>query len=330
MCPMWIDHYETLIANLATMTNVIGCAEPPKVAPGLHCRRPYDCEFFEQCGAPLPSDWVGKLPRVKKAQLDLMAAAGIASIAKIPAGFPLTALQERIRLAHNTGATFVANDAREMLRPLGPPAFYLDFESMMPGVPVYSGTGPYQHIPFLFSLHRHDGALLSHSDFIAAPGEDPRRAFAEELIRQTSSAEGPIVVYSHYEKRIISELANAMPDLAPDLEKIIARLQDLLCVLRKTVYLPAFNGCYTIKDVGPVFARVDYADLAIRDGSKAAAVYQGLVERPTTPPADAASALSGLRAYCERDTLAMVRVHDAVLELTGNRLHPNAPVTMLV
>ena len=170
------------------MTTVIGNREPPTVAPGLHCWKPYDCEFFEQCGAHLPSDWVGKLPRVTKAQLDLMAGAGIASISEIPAGFPLTGRQERIRLAHRVDEPFVAQGVREPLRPLGPPALYLDFESIMPGIPIYPGTGPYQHIPFLFSLHTDQGGVLTHTDYIAAPGNDPRRTLAEELIRQTSSA----------------------------------------------------------------------------------------------------------------------------------------------
>ena len=218
-------------------------------------------------------------------------------------------------MVHKTGVPFVSANIRHEIKALGPPALYLDFESMMPAVPLYSGASPYQHIPFLFSLHRDQNGILTHTDYIAPPGHDPRRSFAEELIRQVELIEGPIVVYSAYEKRIINELAREFLDLSADLEKIVARLQDLLMIVRKTIYLPAFNGSFSIKDVGPALPPgFSYADLNVRDGSTAAARYQRLVERPDTPSNEIKEALSELRAYCERDTLGMVHVHRGLID----------------
>lgn len=306
-----------LDSNLTQMTTALDSGQAPKVAPGLHCHKPHDCEFYTQCTAPLPRDWIGNLPRVTQNQLDEMAAAGIASIADIPDRINLSSLQETVRHAHKTGVPFVAVDIAEILRPLSPPALYLDFESMMPGIPLYLDTAPYQHIPFLFSLHTDIGGKLSHADFIAPPGEDPRRGFAEALIHQTAATDCPIIVYSPYEKRILNELASALPDLAPSLQKIVARLQDLLVVVRRAVYLPAFNGSFSIKEVAPALASdVTYKDLAIANGTTAAAVYQRLVETPALPSAELAQSLSELRVYCERDTLATVRVHRALIAMT--------------
>jgi hypothetical protein len=54
--------------------------------------------------------------------------------------FPLTARQTVIRDAVTTGQPFVAPDLARLLRGYGPPACYLDFEAMMPPIPLYKGT----------------------------------------------------------------------------------------------------------------------------------------------------------------------------------------------
>jgi Domain of unknown function(DUF2779) len=68
---------------------------------------------------------------------------------------------------------------------------------MMPPIPLYEGTRPYQTIPFQWSLHvaTEDG-VLHHREFLAAGGDDPRRAFAESLIEALSPFDAPILVYS--------------------------------------------------------------------------------------------------------------------------------------
>jgi hypothetical protein len=58
---------------------------------------------------------------------------------------------------------------------------------------------------------------------------------------------------------------------------------------------------------------VDYGDLAIRDGLSAANTYEALLREPDR--ADADQVLADLRAYCARDTLAMVALHRALLQL---------------
>src|SRR5262249_47717237 len=42
-----------LKTNLTNMIRVMRSVEPPVVDPGLQCRRPYQCEFIEQCWTSL-------------------------------------------------------------------------------------------------------------------------------------------------------------------------------------------------------------------------------------------------------------------------------------
>ena len=57
----------------------------------------------------------------------------------------------------------------------------------MPPIPLYAGTRPYQTIPFQWSLHASGGdGILHHRAFLADGAGDPRRRFAEMLVRPTN------------------------------------------------------------------------------------------------------------------------------------------------
>ena len=160
-----------------------------------------------------------------------------------------------IRDATASGRPYVAPDLARLLRGHGPPACYLDFEAMMPPIPLYEGTRPYQTIPFQWSLHATgaDG-ILHHREFLADGASDPRRRFAETLIEALDAFDGPIVVYSAYEQTRLKELAGQFPDLRVALDAIIARLLDLLPIVRGAVYFPEFRFSNSIKAVAPALA----------------------------------------------------------------------------
>ena len=48
---------------------------------------------------------------------------------------------------------YVSSGLGPLLHDLGPPAFYLDFETISPVIPIYAGMSPYQTIPFQWSIH---------------------------------------------------------------------------------------------------------------------------------------------------------------------------------
>src|SRR5207248_487219 len=125
---------------------------------------------------------------------------------------------------------------------LGLPRYYLDFETIQFAVPIWAGTSPYEQLPFQWSCHlqTEDGALV-HREFLDVSGDAPMRAFAESLIAAAGS-DGPIIVYSGFEGRILRELSTRYPDLAAPLIAIHARLFDLLSVTREHYYHPAMKG----------------------------------------------------------------------------------------
>jgi hypothetical protein len=234
----------------------------------------------------------------------------------IPADFPLSAAQQRVVDAVVTGQELIADELRDALTHLGPPSFYMDFETFSPALPVYPGTSPYERIPFQWSVHQDDGqGALRHSEFLAAGDLDPRREFAETLLSTLEGTAWPIIVYSSFESTALRDLAALFPDLAYRFAAIIDRLADLLPIIRKHVSHPAFLGSCSIKDVAPALVSgFDYADLTdVMKGDDASTVYYTLATARSLPRVSRLRYRAALLRYCCRDTLALMQVHRRLL-----------------
>ena len=197
----------------------------------------------------------------------------------------------------------------------------------MPPIPLYEGTRPYQTIPFQWSLHAITGdGELRHREFLADGGDDPRRRFADSLVEALHEFDGPIVVYSAYEQTRLRELACEFPDLSESLNAIIARLVDLLPIVRSAVYFPEFGFSNSIKSVAPALCPgFGYDDLeGIADGAAASAAFLQLASGYLTVPEEADRLRAALLAYCRRDTLAMVKVHQALRQSASQAVFSEA------
>lgn len=195
------------------------------------------------------------------------------------------------------------------LRGLPYPRYYLDFETIQFAVPIWSGTRSYQQLPFQWSCHLESQAgKLGHTAFLDCSGQAPMRAFAEKLIAALGD-EGPIFVYSHFEKTALNQLIGMLPDLAASLAAIIDRLIDLLPLARRHYYHPQMKGSWSIKAVLPTVAPdLNYDDLdEIHDGLAAQQAYFEAIN-PGTNETRRQDLLRHLDEYCKLDTLAMVRL----------------------
>jgi hypothetical protein len=185
-------------------------------------------------------------------------------------------------------------------------------------VPIWAGTRPYEQLPFQWSCHieRADG-VVDHREFLGTSGGDPMRAFAESLLHALRD-QGPVLIYSAFEKTILGGLQRRFPDLADALGAIIDRLVDLLRPMRWGYYHPDQYGSWSIKAVAPLIAPdVRYEDLdEVQDGGAAQTAYLELID-PGTSQERKDDLRRQLLDYCGLDTLALLRV---VAELTGRSL----------
>jgi len=238
--------------QIADMHTVLRLSEAPLIRPSRHCFQPHDCEFWQKCVSDKPADWVFYIPRISKQVFDRLELYGHESMRDIPASFTnqLTRIQQRVVNAAKAGNVYRSPELAQELTAVAPPVGYLDFETFNPAIPLYPNTSPYERIPFQWSLHYDAGVGdLTHSEFLADGEIDPRRKFAETLLAAVEGILGPVTVWSSFEASVIHELSGLFPDLADRLTAVLARIADLLPIVRNHVVHPAFRGSYSLKAV---------------------------------------------------------------------------------
>jgi len=111
------------------------------------------------------------------------------------------------------------------------------------------------------------------------------------------------------------------PDLSTALNALIARLADLLPIVRSAIYFPEFGFSNSIKSVAPALCPgFSYDDLAgVADGAAASSAFLKLACGALTVRKEEAALRTQLLAYCKRDTLAMVETHRALRRLSAQK-----------
>ena len=302
--------------NLAVAEQVLTDPNEPDIDLGFYCHEPYDCAYWDYCARHVPSPSVFDLSRMAfSKKIDFYHQGLIRYDDLLQSGLIKNKTQLRqIQYALNDLGTFIQPDKiRQFLDTLSYPLYFLDFETMQPVIPLFSGTSPYQQIPFQYSLHyieEPDGEI-KHREFLAASGEDPRRSIAESLIRDIP-ADVCVTAYNKtFECGRLKELANQFPDLSEHLLRIESNIVDLLIpFMRGYYYNRAMGGSFSIKSVLPaVFPddpELDYHNLeGVHNGGEAMTIFPQI---QYMEPQEQEAARKNLLKYCELDTYAMVKL----------------------
>jgi hypothetical protein len=302
--PQWV---------IGTRTTLSGAE--PCIEMGPQCNEPFDCPFIKYCQKDMdlpnePEYSLNVLYRMTSQKKDELRQLGYQDALLVPPQY-LNEKQLMIQQASKTGQpNFDKQSAELEMALLQYPRYYLDFETMTFVIPRWSGTRPLAtQVPFQWSCHiEYEPCQLKHDMFLDVSGDDPRRPFAESLIKVLGN-EGPVLVYNaRFEKSRISELADRFADLSPALLSINERVVDLLPMAQKHYYHPQMKGSWSIKAVLPAIAPdLSYDELEVGNGGDAQLAYAEITHTDTTEERKN-QLTDGLREYCTLDTMAMVRL----------------------
>lgn len=209
---------------------------------------------------------------------------------------------------------------RGFMKNLSYPLYFLDFESFQPAILLFDNSRPYEQIVFQYSLHyvEHEGGELKHTEFLAYPGSDPRRALAEQLCADIPLDVCTTAYSMGFEKGRIRGLAELYPDLREHLMNIHDHIQDLMIPFQKKwYYCCAMQGSYSIKYVLPALfpddPTLDYHNLdGVHNGGEASEMFAKMA---TMQPKELETARGQLLKYCGLDTFAMVKVWEKLKEI---------------
>lgn len=307
---------ELEVARVSGGYRVVLDGPAPRHPLGRHCNDPDDCAFKPRCWAGFPDHHVSTLYYSKSKWFE-WAAQGYHTITELPAEtrLPRTICKRQIR-AVRENRMIVEPSLADALRPFVRPLAHLDFETVGLPIPAWPDTRPWEQVPVQYSCHmEHDDGTLTHDCWIADGPVDPRRPLAKRLIEWCRPARAVVTYNASFEKGCLERLAEALPDLAPDLLSIRDRIVDLLPVVRDHVYHPDFRGSFSLKRVLPVLVpEIRYDELEVGDGGTASAELYRMMFLMEDPQ-EIALTRQHLLDYCWQDTLAMVRLYERLAAL---------------
>lgn len=282
----------------------------PAVPIGSHCDRPYVCPFKDNCWQNVPPLSIMDIPLLGQDKLVKLMEANIWKLEDIPGDFLLTHRQKAFIEKMQKGKPQIERPLLEKLfSPLQQPLYFFDVETYSSAIPRFAGLHPYERCIFQYSCHRLnlDGSL-EHFEYLHTEDSDPRLPLLISLLEHIGDR-GSVVVYNQsFEKGVLQQLAATYPNYGIKVNDIISRLWDLQVVFKKAYFHPGFHGSYSLKKVLPVLVpTLSHQNLAIKSGSEAPLVWEGLLE--CTEPEKREEMGKQLREYCGLDTLGMVEIY---------------------
>ena len=289
---------------------------------GEHCFAPYACGFFGYCSRHLPTPNIFNVAGARTTTKFKCYRRGIVSFEDLNTCDLLSGAQYK-QIEHelfNYPPYIDKESIRGFMKNISYPLYFLDFESFQPAIPLYDYSRPYEQIVFQYSLHyiECEGGELKHKEFLAYPGEDPRRKLAEQLCLDIPLNVCTTAYNMGFEKGRIRGLAEIFPDLSKHLMNIHDNIVDLMIPFQKKwYYCKAMQGSYSIKYVLPALfpddPALDYHNLeGVHNGGEASEVFAKMANMTE----DEIETMRGhLLKYCGLDTFAMVKVWEKLKEI---------------
>jgi len=253
--------------------------QEPTIEMGNYCHDPYECDFQEYC-----KSFIAKVEPVELSSLPIVNEV----------------------------------EVRRFVNTIEYPVCHLDFETIMPGVPIFNESRPYQQIPFQYSLHFQESkeSEIKHYAYLA-PSDlniDPRFGLIKQMIEELKDAKTILVYNIAFERTRIKELMRDFPEFENELQSIDDRLMDLIIPFRKKFYrTETMEGSSSIKKVLPALCPdLSYNELEIGNGMDASNAFLDLYY--TNDEKYKENVRQNLLNYCHLDTLAMVKI----LEVLNN------------
>lgn len=281
-----------------------------------------NCEFYNFCHKDLPQPNVLQLNHFNAAKAHELINQGIKSFEDISKNnVKLTAFQ-KIQL--NT--TLTSPDQphvdipaiKEFLQSLKYPIYHLDFETMHEAVPKFDGVGPYQQVPFQYSLHIEitPGGELIHKEFLGDK-LNCEYELAKQLCNDIPLDATSMAYNMTFEKSVLKHLAQHFPDLANHLMNIHDHLIDLLVPFRKAIYYNSKQGGsnsikYVMPAICPEMQEAYHQLPVVHNGGEALSMFPKLVNMSGE---EYNKVRQGMLDYCCLDTLSMVKVLNALWKL---------------
>lgn len=266
--------------NISVLKSILSKKTIPEIQVGKHCTVPYDCDFMGYCGAD----------KINRAE-------------HVP--------------GENKKPSLNPEGIKKYLESLKYPLCFVDFEVMMPAVPLFDNTRPFQNIPFQYSIHKkhlpgghlkEKGNDVEYFSFLAEHGTDPRKEFLERFLND-SRGDGSIIIFDPVlEKMILKALKKEFPHYSGEINQRLSRISDFFIPLKKQLlHHPEAGSNFSLKEIaGEILPENHFARLNISNGRLAMIAYENLFRE--TDMFRILETREDLEKYSRTDTYVMYKI----------------------
>lgn len=309
--------------KIAKLKSGVKETNEPKLKIGPHCESPYECQFKAHCWKHIPEQSIFTLPGIGKKKWTLLDQ-GIITVDELNpddfTGVTSRAIAAIKKNARSADAASIKNELKKFKWPL----YFLDFETVGPAIPRYTGCSPYSQTPFQLSCHvwrKSSDSKLEHFEFLHLESSDPRPGVIKSLL-ENIGPKGSIVAYNQkFEIGVISALAEFDEKNREPLLKLTKRFVDPLPIFRSHVYDAKFAGSFSIKTVAPAILgeSESYSNLSIQDGGQAQVMAEQLM-MGMIQGEDREKVIGHLLEYCRQDTRLLVDLVRWLIGISGEEV----------
>ncbi|UWR03468.1 DUF2779 domain-containing protein [Ruegeria conchae] len=267
-------------------------------------------EYFNQC---IPAPSIYDLPRITRAKVSAFTQMGRFSLDEIELdevtekqSFVLKSAQSRAPVIERAALSKFFSQAEY-------PIYFLDYETYSSAIPIVDGARPQAPIPFQYSLHikrTPNDTQLVHVEYLAEEAAMPLQLI-EHMEAHIGEIGSVVSWHASFENTQNKSMADLYPRKSDFLFGLIRRTLDLEDIFKDGYVDIAFGGSTSIKKVLPVLAPdLDYANMAVSNGTEAMESWVRLINLPDSPEKD--KLRKDMLEYCKLDTYAMVRIFEEI------------------
>jgi hypothetical protein len=286
----------------------------------LYRGRSNHCTTFSYSNPEVPAYSVHDINRIgsnKKLLYDLIDR-GIFKLEDIDRPDSLTGAKKAQYEAYMKKSPIINKEAiDEILSKLKFPLQFFDYEGFISAIPIFDNFGPYEQIPFQYSLHimQADGSI-NHKEFIITTAKgNITLALVKQMKKDIDASKSTIVWHMNYEKDRNKKLAELHPKYKDFLEEMNNNIFDLKTIFSKNYYVDyRFKGSASIKKVLPILIpELSYDNLNIRKGDQASERWEKMIDKNTNFE-EKEKIKHDLLKYCQLDTWAMVKIYEYLIK----------------
>ncbi len=311
-----LAQWDVIAENINTLKNVIIKKDIPEVEIGTHCFTPYSCDFKTTCWGEIPAESVFELTEIPITQKLAWYTNGYRTIASVATDPFLNASHQiQVNATLSNEISIQDNLLKKFFAQVKYPLGFLDFEAIMPAIPLFNGHKPYQLTPFLYSLHSKKSLVddLEHHTFIAEIGISPEESFLIDLVNQTKHLQSILVYDTGLEFSVLNLCKTLFPNSADEIEKLKSKIIDMKEIFEKRYfYHPQSNGSTKLKNLAACVLKEEspFIKSEIKHGVEALAMYEDL--QFENDIFKIIKAQDDLKLYCKADTEALVEIYNYI------------------